>query len=152
MEDKLKKLVEEFLKMLEITASEIRVEKDENEYYHIDVATDETGLLIGFHGETIQSLELLLKLAAYKQFGEQVKLLLNVGDYREQKEERIKFLADRMIEKLHEHGGEDDVIFPYLSPAERRIVHMYLKDNLEVEAVSEGEGASRRLVLKMKQV
>jgi spoIIIJ-associated protein len=151
VEEKLKKLVEEFLKVLEITASDIRVEKDENDYYHIDVATDETGLLIGFHGETIQSLELLLKLAAYKQFGEQVKSLLNVGDYREQKEERIKFLADRMIEKLHEHNGEDDVIFPYLSPAERRIVHVYLKDNPEVEAVSEGEGASRRLVLKMKQ-
>ncbi len=150
MEEKLKKLVLEFLKALDIVATDVSVQKDENEYYHIDVQTDETGLLIGFHGETIHSLELLLKLAAYKQEGKQVKLILNVGDYREQKEERIKFLADRMIEKLQERQGED-VVFPYLTPSERRIVHMYFKDNPDFETVSEGEGASRRLILRKKQ-
>jgi len=149
MEEKLKKLTLEFLENLSILASDVKVVKDTDGYYHIDVSTDETGLLIGFHGETIQSLELLIKIAIYNSEKENVKLILNVGDYREQKEERLKFLADRMIEKLKERGG--DVAFSYLSPSERRVIHVYLKDNPEVEAVSEGEGANRRLVLRMKQ-
>jgi spoIIIJ-associated protein len=148
MEKKLKELVEEFLKQLTVDYTDVKITKDESEYFHVDIQTPETGLLIGFHGETIRSLELILKLAAYKQLGEHVKLNLNIGDYQEQKEERLKFLADRMIEKLK--ATREDVTFPWLSPGERRVIHMYLKDNSEVEAVSEGEEKNRRLILRLK--
>lgn len=150
MEAKLKKLVEKFLAELQVVASDIKIVKDENDYYHIDIATDETGLLIGFHGETIRALELMIKLAAYKAEGKQVKILLNIGDYREKKEERLHFLADRMVERLKEQAGEP-VTFPYLAPYERRVIHLYFQDNPEFETVSEGEGPTRRLILRMRQ-
>ena len=149
MEEKLKKLVEEFLKQLTVDYTDVKITKDESEYFHVDIQTPETGLLIGYHGETIRGMELILKLAAYKQLGEHVKLNLNIGDYQEQKEERLKFLADRMMEKLK--ATQEDVTLPWLSPGERRVIHMYLKDNPEVEAVSEGEGGNRRMILRLKQ-
>lgn len=149
MEEKIKALVEDILKHLKVDFTDVKVTKDESDYYHIDIATPETGLLIGYHGETIRSLELILKLAAYKQLGEHARLNLNIGDYQEQKEERLKFLAERMIEKLK--ATQEEVTFPWLSPGERRVIHMYLKDNPEVEVVSEGEGGNRRLILRLKQ-
>ncbi len=150
MEEKLKQILADLLDKLTITYTDIKIKKDENDYYRADIETPETGLLIGFHSETIRSLELIARLAAYRQMGERVKLILNVGDYLEKKEERLHFMADRMIERVK--STEDGmVMFPFLTPGERRIIHLHLKDNAEVETVSDGEGDDRRLFLRLKK-
>jgi spoIIIJ-associated protein len=150
MEQKLKQILTDLLDKLTVVYTDIIVKKDENDYYRVDIKTPETGLLIGFHSETIRSLELIVRLAAYRKTGERVKLILNVGDYLEKKEERLHFMADRMIERVK--ATEDGmVMFPFLTPGERRTIHLYLKDNEEVETVSDGEGDDRRLFLRLKK-
>ncbi len=148
MEDKLKTLVEELLQKMQVVFTEVKVAKDEADYYHVDIQTPETGLLIGYHGEGIKSLDLMLRLMMYRQEGSQVKIVLNVGDYRQKREESLKMMADHMIARLKEFG--DPVTFPALSAGERRVIHLYLQDNSEVETVSEGEGENRRIILKFK--
>src|SRR3989338_10040785 len=112
------------------------VPSDEN--FIVKITTPDTGLLIGYHGEVINSLQLILCVLVYRKLKEWVRIIVDVGDYREKREETLKRLAQEKAEEALSTG--QPVSLPYLSPLERRIVHMALAENSQVSSVSEGEG------------
>lgn len=138
---------EELFKFLDIPV-ELEIEKIEENTFSINVQTENTGLLIGFHGETLSALQLLLSLMIYKKLGSWVHASLNVGNYREYREEQIKNLVNRVIEQVKQTGQPQGL--PFLSGTERRVVHLYLVDNPDVISESEGEGRNRRIFIKPK--
>ncbi|KKR31253.1 MAG: Single-stranded nucleic acid binding R3H domain protein [Candidatus Gottesmanbacteria bacterium GW2011_GWA2_41_12] len=142
-----KKTTEELLEKLQIVAP-VTVREDSENTYRIDIQTEETGLLIGFHGETLNSLQLLLGVLVYKQIGEWVRLVVNVGDYRQKREETVKQMVKSA--KAEVLSTRESIVLPYLTPLERRIVHMVLTDDPDVSSESEGEGEERRVVIKPK--
>jgi len=148
----IEKTVSELLAKLQVPAK-VGIEKvsggaeSESELsFKVNIETAESGLLIGHHGETINSLQLLCGVIMYKKTGQWVRIIVDVGDYRKMREESIKEMVNRIIVEVEQSGRP--VELPYLSPLERRIVHMMLSSNEKVMSESSGEGKDRRVTLK----
>ncbi|OGD53504.1 hypothetical protein A3J78_00540 [Candidatus Beckwithbacteria bacterium RBG_13_35_6] len=147
----IKDITKDLLEHLDIKSTKIAVLEDEAKITQINIDCNENhqAMLIGYRGETISSLQLIISLMAYKQTGEWQKLVVNIGQYRQQREESLKKLALNSAQKVKFSGEE--VILPKLNAAERRIIHLTLADSLDVKTESIGEGSERTLVIKPKK-
>jgi len=123
-------------------------EQDEDVEVHITIPEAESGMLIGYHGETISSMQLLINSVFYKKDENQKKIILNVNDYREKRNEVLSSMAQKYAERAIETGRPQ--VLPFLPSNERLIIHLELKEHQEVITESEGEGAQRRLVVKLR--
>ncbi len=146
--EEIKKIAEEFLDKLGIKGSVTVTEDEGNEVVNLQIETEDSGYLIGYHGETLEAFQLLLSLMVYKKLTTWKRLVVNVGNYREDRLEQLKKLALNVAQKV-KFSGEAQVI-PNLSPSERRMIHLSLADHPDVFSESEGEGEERRLVVKPK--
>lgn len=126
----------------------VEVNTDETDAYRVHISSEETGLLIGYHGKTLESFQMLLSMIIAKQMSS-VKVYVNINDYREKREESLMYLAQRAAERVIESGRP--VELTHLSPAERRVVHLTLSGEDRVETESEGEGERRILIVKPKE-
>lgn len=141
-------LAEDLLHRLEITGT-VSVTTDETGAFRVHIETEETGLLIGHHGKTLESFQLLLGIIVSKSLDKWVKAYVNVGDYREKREETLMHMAQRAAERALSLGRPVELM--RLSPAERRIIHLTLSGDERIETESVGEGDSRVLLVKPKQ-
>lgn len=142
-----KQTTEDLLTRLQITGT-VSVDVDEASAFRVHIETEETGLLIGFHGRTLESFQLILNLLVAKVAGEPLKLYVNVGDYREKREEALMFMAQRAAERALTQNRP--VELSRLSASERRIVHMTLSADERIVTESIGEGRDRVLLVKPK--
>lgn len=141
-----KTTAEELLQQLQIEATVTVALADDT--YQVTVQTPESGLLIGFHGETLASFQLILGLIVYKKLGEWVRVVVEVGDYRAKREVQLREMAESYAAQVAASG--QPMTLPYLPPIERRIIHLALQDRTDVQTASEGEGNQRRVVIKPK--
>jgi spoIIIJ-associated protein len=139
-------------KLLKLMGSgaEVVVEEDkENAAYVVDIKTEEEkGLLIGRHGETLISLQTILGLMVKNELGEWKRLVVNIGDWRERQEEQLRKLAQEVAERAKQ-TQEPQPLYN-LNASQRRIIHLELAQDPEVETESTGEGVERYLVVKPK--
>lgn len=148
VEQDLKEITSDLLNRLGIEGS-VGIEEGEDDHFKVNIQTDETGLLIGWHGETLNSLQLLIGVILYKKLGKWTRLVLDVGGYRKAREESIKEMVGRIATEVETTGST--VTLPYLTPLERRIVHLMLSDNPKVVSESLGEGRDRRVNIKLRK-
>ncbi len=150
MDKKEKKIIDgtvsELLELLGIDGTfEI---KDNEEGIDIVLETKDSGLVIGYHGDTLESLQLIMSLCIAKKLDKFIRVSIEVGDYKKNRTEWLKNLAvttkERVI-SLHQ-----EIALPELKSWERRIVHMLLKDDADVVSQSQGEGRDRTLVVSPK--
>ena len=127
---------------------DISVATDESGAYRVHIETEETGLLIGYHGRTLESFQIILSLLVSKETGEWARVYVNVGDYREKREEALMHMAMHAAERAMASGRPIEL--PHLSSAERRVIHMTLSGDERVATESLGEGNERVLVIKPK--
>ena len=115
----------------------------------ITVDGEGAGLLIGHHGETLDSLQYLANLAANKKIkGEKrdyVKITLDVEGYRAKREEALRALARRMAAKVVK--GKKSVMLEPMNPYERRIIHSEVQNIEGVSTNSIGSENNRRVVM-----
>lgn len=140
-------IAKDLLEKLEVKA-DVTVEEGEENTYKLVINTEETGLLIGHHGETLNSFQLILGVILFKKRGEWVRTLVDVGDYRKLREESIKEMVNRIVSEVELSG--QPVTLPFLTPLERRIVHVMLTGHEKVVSESTGEGRDRRLTIRLK--
>lgn len=145
--DTIKQLAEELLGKLEVTGS-VSVDMDETGAYRVHIDTEETGLLIGYHGKTLESFQILLGIIVSKKLNSWVKVYVNVGDYREKREETLMLMAQRAAERALTMGRP--VELANLSASERRVIHLTLSGDERVETESIGDGSQRILLVKPK--
>ncbi|MBI5620075.1 KH domain-containing protein [Candidatus Gottesmanbacteria bacterium] len=145
--DQVKQITEELLSRLEVSGV-VTVEIDEAGAYRVHIETEETGLLIGYHGRTLESFQILLAIIVSRTLSEWVKVYVNVGDYREKREETLMLMAQHAAERAISMGRP--VELADLSPSERRVIHLTLSGDERVETESVGEGSSRTLLVKPK--
>jgi spoIIIJ-associated protein len=132
-----------FMKLgVEVTAT-VAVLEDS---FDVTLQTDQSGILIGYHGETLESLQLLLSLAVSKRVGRFIRVMIDVGDYRKQRTAYLEQLAQQMKEAVLREQQER--VFTALKSWERRVIHLMLQDDPQVETESRGEGRDRVLVMK----
>ncbi|HKC14812.1 MAG TPA: R3H domain-containing nucleic acid-binding protein [Patescibacteria group bacterium] len=144
MEKKVKKVIEDILKALEIDADFELTEKEEG--YDVVLSTEDSGIIIGHHGDTLEALQTIISLAISKKLGEFKRVSVEVGDYKKNREEWLKSLAGETKEKVLTERKE--IFLPDLKSWERRIVHLILQDDEDVVSESIGEGKDRVLVVK----
>lgn len=118
---------------------------DTDEYIAVDIASDHTALLIGQKGETIDSLQHLTNSAVYKDRPFVKRIILDSEGYRQRRVEAIQGMAHRTARKSVRERR--NIQMPPMNSSERRIVHVYLKDNPEVTTFSEGAGDGRRVIV-----
>lgn len=145
--EQVQQITEELLKQLDV-AGQVHVETDETGAYRVQIDTEETGLLIGFHGKTLESLQIILGIIVSKKLDTWVKVYVNVGDYREKREETLMLMAQRAAERALAMGRP--VELTQLTPSERRVVHMTLTGDERVTTESVGEEPQRTLIVKPK--
>ncbi len=143
--DQVKQIAEDLLSRLEV-AGTVSVDMDETGAYQVQIDTEETGLLIGYHGRTLESFQILLGIMVSKKLGEWVKVYVNVGDYREKREETLMHMAQRAAERALSFGRP--VELPNLTASERRVIHLTLGGDERVMTESVGEGMNRTLIVK----
>lgn len=140
-------IAEDLLGKLGIAGS-VAVTTDETGAFRVGIETEETGLLIGHHGRTLESLQLILGIMVSKALGRWVKAYVNVGDYREKREETLMHMAQHAADRALALGRP--VELSRLTPAERRIIHLTLSGDERIETESVGEGDERMLLVKPK--
>lgn len=143
----IKTVAEELLAKLLIESTVEVVDQGEN-LYQVVVETPESGLLIGYHGESLQSFQIILGQLVFAKLGEWVRIVVEVGDYRAKREEQLISMANSWAAQAVSTGVP--VYVPFLPPGERRIVHIALQERTDVETFSEGEGRNRQLVIRAK--
>ena len=109
----------------------------EGELY-LDVKSDEGGILIGKHGRTLESLQVLINRMVNKQTKKPFRIILDVADYKKRRAEFLKKMADRSGEDV-KRTGKAVTIGPF-SAHDRRIIHIALRDDPSVKTESVGEG------------
>ena len=102
------------------------------------------GVVIGHRGETLDALQHLVSLAA-NNAGGYFKVTLNIGDYREKREQTLISLAKRVAEQV-KNNSRNRALEP-MSAYERRIIHTAVQEIEGVNSASIGEGSSRRVVI-----
>jgi spoIIIJ-associated protein len=116
---------------------------DASGYIAVDVASDSTALFIGQKGETIDAVQYLVNSAIYRKRPFVKRIVLDAEGYRQRRVEAIQGIAHRTARRAVRERRA--VELPPMSPAERRVVHIYLRDNPNVTTASEGTGDHRRV-------
>ncbi len=147
--EQVKEITEDLLKRLEV-AGTVAVDMDETGAYQVQIDTEETGLLIGFHGKTLESFQIILGIIVSKKLEAWVKVYVNVGDYRQKREESLMHMAVAAADRAVTYGNP--VELPHLSAGERRVIHMTLGGDERVVTESVGDGMNRTLVVKLRTV
>lgn len=141
-------LSEKLVSLAGVNASVEVIDMGENSYSVNFSTDDETGLLIGFRGENINAIQTVLGMMLKGQTGEWRRLIVNVGDYREKQEDKLKELATQSADRAVE-TKEPQPLYN-LNASQRRIVHMFLSERKDVVTESEGVEPERYLVIKSK--
>jgi len=116
---------------------------DAGGFIAVDVASDNTALFIGQKGETIDALQYLINAGVYRKRPFVKRIVLDAEGYRQRRIEAIQGMAHRTARRAIRERRT--VELPPMNPSERRIVHVFLKDNPKVTTESEGSGDNRRV-------
>ncbi len=111
----------------------------------VDVRGSDLSLLIGRKGETLSALQYITRLIVAKELGHPAPVVIDVEGYRERREQQLRQLARRMAGQAVEYGRT--MTLEPMPPAERRIIHIELRDRQDVRTESVGEGEHRKVTI-----
>ena len=112
----------------------------------MDLDCDDYGIVIGHRGETLDSIQYLLSLVIKKSAMEYVRVVINVGNYREKRQETLRNLAKKNSEYVLRTGRRHT--FEPMNPYERRIIHTAIQEIDGVESRSVGYNQDRKVVIE----
>ena len=131
-------------KILELLGVGYEVEsREDQETIYLSIKSDQAALLIGYHGNTINSLQLLMGAIARRH---DLRVVVDVDNWRVKREEQLTSLARGVAQRVREQGREEPLY--NLTANERRVVHLALTEEPGVATESVGEGRERHLVVK----
>ncbi len=142
----IKETTKELLKLLDIDG-EVKVVKN-NEGADVVLETEERGIIIGYHGDILESLQTILSLCIFKKTGKFLRISLEVGEYKKNREDWLRSLAFNIKDRALEEQRE--IPIPSLKAWERRVIHLMFQNDEEISTQSIGEGKDRVLVVKPK--
>ena len=104
---------------------------------------------IGYRGNVLNSLQLILNNVANNDLNERVRVLLNIGGYKQKREKDLKDLAEKIAGTVIRK--RKSITLEPMSSYERKIIHSALQDNSKVETHSIGEEPNRKIVVSLKK-
>lgn len=125
------------------------VEPDEEPPLILDITGNDLGVLIGRKGETLRSLQFVVRQILSKELGQWVPIVVDVESYLVRRRKSLMQLAVRMADKVA--MSRDKVMLEPMSAQERRIVHMQLRDREDIYTQSIGDNERRKVVIYPRQ-
>lgn len=126
----------------EVTIDEY--EGDEGELI-LDITGNHLEILIGRHGRTLEALHFLVTSITTRKIGYRYPVIIDVESYKSRQRQKLESLATSLANKAASQGRS--VKMRPMTPYERRIIHVALRDDARVETGSEGEGTERHVVI-----
>jgi spoIIIJ-associated protein len=126
----------------EVTIDEY--EGDEGELI-LDITGDDLAVLIGRHGRTLDALQFVISAITVRKIGFRFPVIIDVEGYKNRQREKLEALARSSANKAA--AQHRNVKLRPMTPYERRIIHVALRDDDRVDTVSEGEGSARHVIV-----
>lgn len=126
----------------EVTIDEY--EGDEGELI-LDITGDDLAILIGRHGRTLDALQFVVSAITVRSMGFRYPVIVDVEGYKSRQREKLESIARSTANKAA--SQHRSVKMRPMTPYERRIVHIALRDDNRVDTASEGEGSARHVVV-----
>ena len=120
----------------------------ENGFLKIDINGDDSKTLIGYRGEVLNSLQVILNSIANKDAKSKVRIVLNISNYREKREKSLEELADKISKTVYKTGKS--ITLEPMMAYERKIIHNRLQSSDKVKTYSVGEEPYRKVVITKK--
>ncbi len=141
---RLRELVERVVAVIGVETS-IRIDETDEEV-RATCSGDDLGMLIGKHGQTIDAIQYLANAIVYRdRYDERKRIVVDAAGYRARRQTALDALALRLAEQASATG--ERVELEPMTAVERKIVHEKLKDDPEVETLSEGTEPNRYVVI-----
>ena len=136
-----------------VTAGEQREsfvsDQESQPFVVVDIEGDDLGLLIGRKGETLRDFQFLVRLVVSRKIRHWANVTVDVEHYKARREQQLSSLAKRMAEEVS--ATKESFTLEPMPPAERRIVHLSLRDHPHVITRSVGEDERRKVMILPKQ-
>ena len=130
--------------------AQVNIEYDsDNQFMDIDLVGEDTGILIGKRGQTLDSLQYLASLVVNKDSKEYIKVKLDTENYRQRRKETLENLARNIAHKVKR--TRKSVVLEPMNPYERRVIHSTLQEDKFVDTHSEGDEPYRKVVVTLKK-
>ena len=138
--------LDEFLKKIsEKITYTIEINED---IIHVTINGENSTKLIGYRGESLNSLQVILSTIANKGQESNIKVILDIGNYKEVREKTLKELAEK-VARIVKKTGKSITLEP-MTAYERKIIHTKLQNSEFVKTYSIGENDKRRVVIAKK--
>ena len=128
---------------------EFNITGDADVYPKINIIGDDTGVLIGHHGETLDAIQYLVNLSALRRSkqkdGDYVKIVVDIEGYREKREETLRSLARRKAAAAVKY--KRNIFLEPMNAYERRIIHSELQSFENVSTHSVGADRDRKIII-----
>ncbi len=146
---KAKTYVATILKNLGVEEAEISVEADDEEVRISISCGDDYGSVIGRRGETLDAIQYLTRLVINRGSEEYKRVSINVGNYREKRENTLRALARKNAARVRKYGK--NVVLEPMNPYERRIIHTTVQEIEGVTSHSVGSDSERKVVITLEE-
>ncbi len=147
--DNAKNYILTILKNLGIEDAEISVEADDEEVRFSINCGDDYGSVIGRRGETLDAIQYLTRLVINRGSDDFKRVSINVGNYREKRENTLRSLARKNAAKVRKYGR--NVVLEPMNPYERRIIHTTVQEIEGVTSHSVGSDGDRKVVITLEE-
>jgi spoIIIJ-associated protein len=148
-ESEIRKKLEIFLSRLlnKMNIKFLKIETSfKDDLINVHVSSRDSSFIIGKNGQTLDSIEYLTQIVVNKDLNSRLKVNLDCESYRKKQQDILKILTDKAIDYVKRTG--ETYYFDPMSAKERKVIHLYLKDNQFVESFSEGEEPLRKVLIK----
>lgn len=116
-----------------------------NEFLSIEIKGEDSPKLIGYRGDVLNSLQTIINSVANKNSESKIRVILNIGDYKEKREKSLEELADKLAKTVLKTGKS--VTLEPMVAYERKIIHNRLQQNNLVRTYSVGDEPYRKVVI-----
>ncbi|MBI2644361.1 MAG: hypothetical protein HYW95_02560 [Candidatus Wildermuthbacteria bacterium] len=127
---------------------QIKVSSPEEGVCLIEIKAEDPNLFIGEQGKVLLDIQYILRLIIKKQTGENIRIAIDINEYRKNKELYLRELARTTADEVALLKYEREL--PPMSAADRRIIHTELSNRTDITSESVGEEPNRRIVIKPK--
>ena len=142
-----KKFLDEFIEKLPSEGLSYEIAEEGN-VIKVDIKGNETGYLIGYRGEVLNSIQTVLSNIASKSSKEKARVVVNIGGFREKREKDLQNLAAKIAGTVIK--TKKSITLEPMSAYERKIIHTKLQENDKVKTYSVGEEPYRKVVVSLK--
>ncbi len=147
-DENIKKFLDSLIPKLPSKDLKYEIKNDKNDIL-VEINGQDTGYLIGYRGNVLNSMQVILNNVANNGINERVRVLLNIGGYKEKREKDLRDLADKIAGTVIRK--RKSITLEPMSSYERKIIHSKLQENTKVETHSIGEEPNRKIVVSLKK-